>query len=175
MIQPWIALVLLCFLGWSIWQESQGYRGWFQSWIPKDHQNLKVEWPREAPSNIVHVYMNTTHHWWIRSAFAIIGLTFLCVLCVVMGWMLPAFILLPPIGAIGLFGHKEASTPVVSTADDGIVLVATAETSWHSIRTFLSHHQEVLAESGQLVVHNPSSIPLRLPNGFSGWTVVQQT
>ena len=79
MVVPWITLTVLVLLGWSTWREKQGHSGWFRGWIPKQHATLRVNWTNERDEEtkptLVHFHMNTDHHWWIRSASALLILT----------------------------------------------------------------------------------------------------
>ena len=177
MVLPWISLSLLLLLSWSTWKEKQGQVGWFRGWIPKQHATLQVRWvpeeDAESKANLVHFHMNTDHHWWIRSAAALIVLTALCWICVFMGWVSISFTILPLLCIIGVIGHKsDPNAEIKSESTDGVEIFAPAETTWNGLQLFFEHHQSVLSSTGSLVVHStPSSIPIQLPAGFEEWTI----
>ena len=177
MVLPWISLSLLILLGWSTWQEKQGYAGWFRSWIPKQHVSIQVGWQEDNDDmNQIHFYMDTREHWWIRSAIALLILTTFCWVCVFMGWVTLAISILPVLCITGVLGHKSVSDTTINTLpSEGIHLYSPPETTWCGLQLFFEHHQTMLATTGILVVHGQTSpIPVQLPTGFEEWTIEQQ-
>jgi hypothetical protein len=181
MVLPWVAFTILVLLGWSTWKEKQGRVGWFRGWIPKQHVTLQVNWTNkesvESKPTLIHFHMHTHHHWWIRSAGALLLLTAVCWICVFMGSVTISFAILPMLCIIGIIGHKsDANTEIKSSSTDGIEVFAPAETTWNGLQLFFEHHQTVLSTTGTLVVHStPSSIPIQLPTGFEEWTIDYQS
>ena len=191
MILHWVALGALVLLIWSTWKEKQGDVGWFRAWIPKQHTELKVDWLEDNHKNdgtnngengnsnntihpnLIHFYMDTRDHWWIKSAIILLGLTALCWICVLMSWVTLALSILPVLCIVGVLGHTSASdTTAPPSTLEGIQIHSPAETTWYGLQLFFEHHNTMLAKTGTLVVHcQPSNIPVRLPTGFEDWTI----
>ena len=133
----------------------------------------------DTESTTIHVYTNPIHQWWVRSAFLMLGATFLGWFSIYVGWVPGALVSLVIPGIVAFLGHKQPVAPSINQqTPDAISLNIPPEASWMSLHTWLNNHQSVLPTVGTLILHHStpdSRIPFVLPVGFTEWTVQSQS